>query len=217
MKKYLLLAAPALALATPAFAQDGDTRVGGFRVEGIVGGDRIDINEDESDLERGDPRGNIAGAFYGGSIGFDIGTGPAMFGIDAEYTETTADRGIFADVDPTSNVLIREIASVEFGRDLYIGGRATFAVSNSVNFYVKGGYTNFKAAVKLAEDDLQDELEKELGDEDPASTLDGLRGALGFQYSPGGSNTYYGLEGRYSNYESGVDKKQIALVVGLRF
>lgn len=40
---------------------------------------------------------------------------------------------------------------ISTGRDLYVGARATFAVSDTLNLYAKGGYTN--ARIKGARGD----------------------------------------------------------------
>jgi outer membrane immunogenic protein len=86
------------------------------------------------------------------------------------------------------------------GRDLYAGGRVNFAVSPRANLYVKGGYTN----ARVHQDGFG------------SVNLDGFRLGAGGQYAVSGK-TYVGAEYRYSNYELGVDRHQVALTVGTRF
>jgi outer membrane immunogenic protein len=214
MKKYLLLTLPAMAFAAPAFAQDA-APVGGLRIEATVGYDNIGVEDDDftsDDPRVAQPGGDIDGAVFGGTIGYDFAMGPMMLGIDAEVTETTGDREFFAIVTGTTP---RAVAQVDFGRDLYVGGRATFAMSETINAYVKAGYTNLRASLSVTDDAVQAVLD-DLEDSDLDTNLDGIRGALGFAYSPEG-RAYYGVEFRYSNYENGVDRKQANLVVGFRF
>lgn len=210
--KHYLLALPVICFAAPAYAQDA--AAGGFRVEAMVGYDRIGVGDD---LEDDDPTvaqgtGDIEGAFYGGTIGYDFGFGGVLVGVDAEFTQSDGDRVIFFNAGPPRGV--QPLAEVEFGRDLYIGGRATFAVGPTFNVYGKVGYTNQRVSIQVADDNLQDELDELDMDDD--TTLNGVRGALGLSYAPEGRASY-GIELRYSNYENGVDKKQAALVVGFRF
>jgi outer membrane immunogenic protein len=92
---------------------------------------------------------------------------------------------------------------VKSGRDLYAGGRVSFAVSPTANLYVKGGYTNarFKA------DDGVDSV---------SENFDGYRLGAGGQLNVSGK-AYVGAEYRYSNYEDGLSRNQVALTVGTRF
>jgi outer membrane immunogenic protein len=205
MKKYLLLAAPALAFAAPAYAQDA--AVGGFRIEALVGYDQIGIPDEEFEADPAQITGKIEGALYGGSVGFDFGMGAVMLGVDAEFTETTGDRTIYNVEGPTDVV-------VKFGRDLYVGGRLTTAFTDNVKGYVKAGYTNLRVSGSTGDEDLDEAIEDL--DLDVDENLHGVRGAVGVTFAPEGP-TYYGAEFRYSNYESDVDRKQVALVVGYRF
>jgi len=90
-------------------------------------------------------------------------------------------------------------SGIKTGRDLYAGGRVNFAVSPKANVYVKGGYTNGRLTAE--------------GD---GINLDGFRIGAGGQWIVSGK-TYVGAEYRYSNYELGVDRHQVALTVGTRF
>src|SRR4030095_13046076 len=101
-------------LATPAVAQD-TAAPAGPRVEALLGYDIVSFGgEDEG------------GALFGFGAGYDfaVGNGVAL-GLDVEASDSTTD-----------------VADLKAGRDLYAGGRVSFAVSPSANLYLKAGYTN---------------------------------------------------------------------------
>ena len=178
MKKIVSLAGLSIAAiaATPAAAQDATvqtTAPTGGRVEALVGYDIVSFaGEDEG------------GVLFGVGAGYDfaVGNGVAL-GVDVEASDSTTDVDI-----------------VSTGRDLYAGVRATFAVSNTANLYVKGGYSN--ARIKA----------EGLG----SANGDGFRLGAGAQLSIGGK-AYVGGEYRYSNYESDFSRHQLAAVIGTRF
>jgi len=91
-------------------------------------------------------------------------------------------------------------SGVSTGRDLYAGGRVNFAMSPKANLYIKGGYTNARVKVSGV----------------GAANGDGFRAGAGGQWIVSGK-TYVGAEYRYSNYEGGFDRHQVALTVGTRF
>ena len=72
MRKYLLAALLAGTFATPAMAQD-TAPFSGVRVEGIVGYDTTDVEGEGSD-----------GVTYGAQVGYDLQSGGALVGIEAE-------------------------------------------------------------------------------------------------------------------------------------
>jgi len=113
-------AAAALASASPAFAQAPAAPLAptGFRVEALVGYDRIGSEGDHDD-----------GVLFGIGAGYDAAVSQNIsLGIDAEASDsTTKEYGVSA------------------GRDLYAGVRLNVAVSPRGNVYVKGGYTNARA------------------------------------------------------------------------
>lgn len=131
------------------------------------------------------------GLLYGLGVGYDFGgTGTVGFGIDAEASDSTVKEG-----DDT--------ASVKAGRDLYAGGRLNFALSDSATLYAKAGYTNAQVKYEFA------------GEEDK-ETLDGYRLGAGAQFGLT-DRAYVGGEYRYSNYEQGVERHQVAMTLGTRF
>lgn len=182
MKKILFasVASAAFLAATPAFAQDAPA-VSGPRVEALVGYDRVKIDGEHD-----------GGVLFGIGAGYDfaIGNGVSL-GADVEATESTQKEG---DAD---------IAQVKAGRDLYAGGRVSFAVSPKANLYLKGGYTN--ARFKATD-----------GVDSVSANADGFRVGAGGQYNVAGK-AYVGGEYRYSNYEAGLTRHQVALTVGTRF
>jgi len=132
------------------------------------------------------------GVLFGIGAGYDyaVGNGVAI-GADLEATDSTQKEG---DAD---------VAQVKAGRDLYAGGRVTLAVSPAANLYVKGGYTN--ARFKATD-----------GEDSASENFDGFRLGAGGQLAISGK-AYVGAEYRYSNYEKGLSRNQVALTVGTRF
>ena len=182
MKKILFATAASAAFlaATPALAQTAAAPAGP-RVEALVGYDRVKAGGEKD-----------GGALFGIGAGYDFAVGPAVsLGADIEATESTQKEGD------------EDIAEVKAGRDLYAGGRVSFAVSPTANLYVKGGYTN--ARFKATD-----------GVDTVAENFDGFRLGAGGQMTIAGK-AYVGAEYRYSNYEAGLSRNQVALTVGTRF
>lgn len=172
---YSATAVAALAFASPAFAQDNAALAApaGFRIEAVAGYDHA-----------GTDGFHTSGLLYGLGAGFDFAaTNAVSVGLDVEATDSTASKN-----------------GVKAARDLYAGGRVSFAVSPRANLYIKGGYTN--ARVKA----------DGLG----GTNLDGFRLGAGGQMIVTGK-VYVGAEYRYSNYEADFDRHQVALTVGTRF
>src|SRR5690348_80023 len=130
MRKFAFAAALlAGTIATPALAQ-GNPNLGGFHVDGIVGWDRSNIQNEHAN-----------GVAYGIGAGYDVQSGNAIFGVEAEATDSTADR------DVNGAVIAGDTLRVRAGRDLYVGGRAGVGVGSSSLVYVKAGYTNARMRV----------------------------------------------------------------------
>jgi outer membrane immunogenic protein len=183
VKKFLFASAAAAAVlaANPALAQVAPQAPVGPRVEAVIGYDKVKALG-ESD----------GGALFGIGAGYDFAvTNAVSLGADVEATESTQKEGD------------EDIAEVKAGRDLYAGGRVSFAVAPNANLYVKGGYTNarFKASS---------------GSISEAANFDGYRLGAGGQLGIGGK-AYVGGEYRYSDYEDGLKRHQLAVSVGTRF
>lgn len=182
MKKILFATAASAAFlaATPALAQEA-AAVSGPRVEALIGYDRVKAAGEKD-----------GGALFGIGAGYDFAVGNGVsLGADIEATESTQKEGD------------EDIAQIKAGRDLYAGGRVSFAVSPDANLYLKGGYTNARFKASDGEDTF-------------AENFDGFRLGAGGQHGIGGK-AYVGGEYRYSNYEAGLTRHQVALTVGTRF
>lgn len=193
MRKFAIAAALlAGTIATPALAQDNN--LGGFRVEGLVGYDRPSIEDEGAD-----------GVVYGMGVGYDFQSGNAVFGIEAEATDSSADETV------TGFALPGDTLRVRASRDLYVGGRAGFGVGGNSLIYAKAGYTNARVRV-----DYEDGTAGTVADFTDRTNLDGVRAGLGAQIGLG-PNAYLKTEYRYSNYQDGVDRHQVVGGLGFRF
>lgn len=193
MRKYLLAALCAGTFATPAFAQD-QGNLSGFRVEGLVGYDRPSIADENAD-----------GVLYGMGVGYDFQSGNAVFGIEAEATDSTANERVAGFALPGDELRVRA------GRDLYVGGRVGAVVGGGTLLYAKAGYTNARVRI-----DYEDGTAGTINDFTDRTNLDGVRGGAGAQFAIG-SNAYLKTEYRYSNYQDGVDRHQVVGGFGFRF
>ena len=187
----------AAVLATTAFAAPAlALPTSGPRVEAVLGYDHV--NSDLGDFGLDDE--SAGGVLYGVGVGYDFAVGPnASFGVDAELSDSTTDIE-FTDGDDT--------AKIAAGRDIYVGARVTGAVASNVNLYGKLGYTN--ARIKASAEQGGTEILSE------AANADGLRAGIGAQFGLG-PNSFVGTEYRYSNYEGGLSRHQVAGTVGFRF
>ena len=193
MRKYLLAALLAGTFVTPAVAQE-TSPFSGIRVEGIVGYDTTDVEDEGSD-----------GVLYGAQVGYDFQSGGAVFGIEAEASDSTVDECV-DDVDVVGDTLCAQA-----GRDLYVGGRAGAAVSDNVLLYAKAGYTNGRVNL-----DYEDGTAGTAADFDVGENLDGVRVGAGVEFALG-PNSFAKTEYRYSNYEQGFDRHQVVAGFGFRF
>jgi outer membrane immunogenic protein len=216
----LLAAGSALALATPAYAQDEpNPAFTGPWVAGLVGYDNSragsDVDDDTTDDDFDD---GINGVSYGVGAGFDFAMGGVVLGVEGEWMESEA--GTSYDLDDDVGL---GITNLETGRDLYVGGRVGFLVGQNAMIYAKGGYTNAKYNI-LASDGTTDT--------DANFKLDGWRAGAGVEVAVT-NNVFVKAEYRYSNYTDGeveapsgvesdnfgvdVDRHQGVVGVGLRF
>lgn len=196
MRKYLLtglMAGIAVVAATPAAAQEA-APFSGPRVEGIVGYDTTDVEDENSN-----------GIAYGVGLGYDFQTGGVVVGVEGEASDSTLDECV-ANVD-----LVGDELCVDAGRDLYVGGRVGAAVSRNVLVYGKAGYTNARVALDYEDGTAGTALDFEDGE-----NLDGVRVGGGLEFALG-PNAYAKTEYRYSNYEQGFDRHQVVAGFGFRF
>ena len=194
MRKFAFAAlCLAATIATPALAQD-NPNLGGFHVDGIVGWDRSNIQNEHAN-----------GVTYGVGAGYDFRAGNAIFGVEAEASDSTADRSV------TGAVIAGDSLRVRAGRDLYIGGRVGVGVGSNSLIYAKAGYTNARFRA-----DYDDGTAATVADFTQRTNLDGIRAGVGAQIGVG-SRAYLRTEYRYSNYQDGVDRHQVVGGFGVRF
>jgi len=192
MKKFALAAVVACVVATPAVAQD--TAFSGPRIEGIVGYDRPDADGDNAD-----------GIVYGVGVGYDFRRGGAVFGVEAEASDSTADE-CFSGVTVATDELC-----LDAGRDFYVGGRVGAVVGPRALLYAKAGYTNARARLTY-----EDGTAATAPDFSISDNLDGLRVGAGVEFAVS-PNAYLRSEYRYSNYEAGFERHQVVGGFGFRF
>jgi outer membrane immunogenic protein len=193
MRKVALAALVSGVIAAPAFAQNAPPN-GGFRIEAIGGYDRGRVAGEHAN-----------GAVYGVGVGYVVQSGRALFGVEGEATNSSADRcadGVVIAGDRTCAAL---------RRDLYVGGRIGALVGPRTLIYAKAGYTNARSRV-----DYDDGTTGTALDFTDHRNLDGARVGGGVQLGVG-RNAYVRTEYRYSNYEAGVDRHQVVGAVGFRF
>jgi outer membrane immunogenic protein len=190
----LALAAAAI-LATPASAQD---EFSGFRIEAVAGydNDGVDYDDDVFDGGKRDDDGFILGA----GAGYDFQMGQFVAGIEAEFTESTLDREYQEQgLRPALPIAtpITATYNIEGGGDIYLGGRAGFAVSPAFLLYGKLGYSWHKLAIEGSGSDNGTPFSI-----DEQIDLGGLRLGAGGELNF--TDNFFGkIEYRYSNYNEG--------------
>lgn len=192
MKKIILAALAATVIGTPALAQ-GAAPFTGFRVEGLVGYDKLKGNGGSRD-----------GLAYGVGAGYDFQLGGVVAGVEGEYMDSKTDgcrTGFITATDRTC---------VNAKRDLYAGGRIGAAVAPNTLLYAKAGYTNARIGVNYMDPTTPANNFVTRGN------LDGVRVGAGVEQKLG-TNLYAKAEYRYSNYEAGVSRHQVVGGVGFRF
>ena len=193
MRMYLAAAVAAGAFAMPAYAQQPGN-FSGARVEGVIGWDHPSVSGTHAD-----------GVTYGAGVGYDLQRGNAVFGVEGEISNSTADQCV------NGVAITGDQLCASAGRDLYAGGRIGAVVAPRVLVYGKAGYTNGR--VRL---DYDDGTAATAADFSTHENLDGVRLGGGIEYalSP---NSYVKTEYRYSNYEQGADRHQVLAGFGFRF
>lgn len=200
MKKLILTTASlaaAAAFAAPAAAQDAPT---GARAELLAGWDFARAEEGADFAYKND------GVLFGVGAGYDVAIGGLALGLDVEASKS----------DITDSVTYTDgadlvTASLDSGRDLYVGGRLTIPVGERTGVYLKAGYSNLKTKAEVSYDDGVSTYTESFSDKE-----DGARVGAGLQHALG-AKTYVGAEYRYTNYDSDIEKHQVAATLGLRF
>ena len=199
MKKFLIAAVAASAIATPAFAQDA-SNFGGPNVGLIAGYDSYKVKFDGES-------GSKSGFQYGLTAGYDLNLGGGLVGLEAEVGDSTAK--VSEEYDGDEFKLAAD-------RELYLGVRAGVIVNPAVLVYAKAGYVNSK--LKLVADLDGDRFVV-------SDTLDGYRIGAGVEYAP--SKFFGRVEYRYSDFgkykvadiDTGLStsRHQIVATLGTRF
>ena len=192
MKKLILAALAATAMATPALAQDAAPFTG-FRVEGLVGYDNVKGNGGHRD-----------GVAYGIGAGYDFQMGGAVLGLEGEAMDSSA-KGC-----DTNFITATDRICANAKRDLYVGGRIGAAVTPNTLLYAKAGYTNARFGVTYTDSATPANNSSARGN------FDGFRVGAGVEQKFG-QNLYAKAEYRYSNYEQGLSRHQVLGGVGVRF
>ena len=187
----------ATAIASPAAAQLAPS---GPRIEVQAGWDFVRAQEDFGGDYKND------GVLVGIGGGYDLGLGAVALGLDFEVSKSDIDDSVTYSED---GAFID--ASLESGRDLYVGGRVTIPVGLRTDVYVKAGYSNLRNTLDLTIDDGAELFSERFTDEE-----DGIRVGAGLTRSLAG-NAYIGGEYRYTSYDSDLDKHQVVGTLGLRF
>ncbi|HYZ49201.1 MAG TPA: porin family protein [Sphingomonas sp.] len=189
MKKLVVSSLVALFAAGSAQAAPS-----GGRIEAFVGYDNNKFSAADFNVDA-----STDGVVFGVGLGYDLAVSSGVaLGIDLEASDSSAELS-------ASEGGISAKASAE--RDLYAGGRITFAASDRVNLYVKGGYTNARLKASVTGGGL---------DESVSGTVDGFRVGGGVQFMISKS-VYLGGEYRYSNYEGDYSRNQVVGTLGFRF
>lgn len=188
MKKFV--AFTAFAAATAAAATPALAQAPqGPRVEALVGYDQTKLDLNGLGI---DDSFKEEGVLYGVGAGYDFALGNgASLGVDLEASDSTVKESNSA-------------GTLKAKRDLYAGGRVSFPLgADGSNVYLKGGYTNarFSASDGVISD---------------SANADGYRIGGGAQFALTGK-AYVGGEYRYSNYEGGLERHQLAATIGTRF
>jgi outer membrane immunogenic protein len=181
--------------ATPASAQE---EFSGFRIEAVAGWDNEGVDFDDDVFDGG--KRSDDGFVLGAGAGYDFQMGQFVFGPEAEFTESTIDKEHQEQGVRPANPIATPISAtynLEGGGDIYVGGRAGYAVSPNFLLYGKIGYSWHKLAIEGTGSDngVPFTIDEQLD-------LGGLRLGAGGEMNFG-ENFYGKLEYRYSNYNEG--------------
>lgn len=192
MRYFLVAAAVALTAAAPACARDAPFT--GFHLEAVGAYESLHVGGSSE-----------TGFLYGIAGGYDFAAGGAVVGIDAEATNSAN--------DACHNSVLKagDRLCGNFGRDLYVGGRAGAAVAPNVLLYAKAGYVNGRARTTYDDGTAATATDFRL-----SRNLDGVRVGIGADIMLGRS-AFARVEYRYTNHESDVERHQGLVGLGIRF
>lgn len=180
MRQSWLLGLASLAIGVPAAAQE-DRGHGGFYGGPVLGLDHF-AAEDE------DGNDDSTGVIYGGLIGYDFASADAVFGLEAELSESSISESEASVFVPGDRLRFGA------GLDLYLGGRAGIRLGTGGLLYLKAGYTNLDLNARYQAPGINSVSETE--------ALDGIRVGAGGEFALT-RNLVARLEYRYSSYDTG--------------
>lgn len=179
----LALALAATAAAAPAMADAPK----GARIEAQIGFDHASY--DASQYGYGTYSKN--GFNYGGTIGYDLPVASNVsVGIDVGANGSTAKY--------TSGS-----AALKLGRDLYAGGRVSYAFTTKANLYALVGYTNGR--ISLSAPGYYE-----------AANGDGVRFGAGLQHAVTDKG-YLSLQYDHTSYQDHFSRDRVLVGAGIRF
>lgn len=171
MNKLAIALALGAALASaPAAAQDSESNGGGLFV-GVVGG--LDV----INLEVGATSDAESGVVYGVTAGYDIKSGNALIGVEAELTDTSISDGV-------GNA----------GLDIYGGLRLGLDMDQNDIIYLKAGYSRVDV-------DLADDLEGIRVGAGFEHDFGGFFGRLEYRYSSYNASEVLGLNANDNRHQ----------------
>lgn len=188
----VILASPAPAQEAPD--QGGEPATAGFRIEALLGAERVG--------------GFEHGALYGGRIGYDLRVAPnLLLGVDAELNDVTTDQEL------AGSPIVADDRVLDDGPDFYVGGRMSLMLSRRFRIHGALGLTRARQSSFFLIDPNQP-LGPIGGEE---SYRSGYRASIGGQLSIG-RRAFLGAEYRYSDYgERFVTRNQLVGSIGFRF
>lgn len=179
---FSALAVASLGFAAPAMAEAPQ----GARAEVQLGADRPSYDAGVFGLGTY----SKTGFSYGVVAGYDLPiTNALAAGVDAGVSGSTAKYDLGG-------------ATLSVGRDIYVGGRLTGALSENVNLYGLVGYTNGKLKLSAPGASVSD-------------TGDGVRFGVGGQYNVG--KAFISAQYDHSNYEGEFSRNRFVVGAGYRF
>ncbi|MEA3053034.1 MAG: outer rane immunogenic protein [Sphingomonadales bacterium] len=154
-----------------------------------------------------DDDGFSSGLLYGARVGYDFAVGDRfLLGVDGEFTDVDTHRTIVIGTQPPLRA--------NDGPDLYVGGRATFAVSRRFRIYGGAGFTRQKQGVFIQASATPPPFGTFAAEK---FSYDGLRLSGGAQLLIG-RRAFLGAEYRYSHYQDyGNHRGQLVGSLGIRF
>jgi outer membrane immunogenic protein len=224
---YALLACGlAVIAASPAFAQDAGQQTpaqafSGTHVEATFGWDHLNTKSLKDVDSTAETKAGADGVTYGGAVGYDIpvtrnvtlGGEVGLYGSSIKWRNTeNLNAGTF------------NTAQVNAGRDIYVGGRIGYALSNKTQVFAKAGYTNQRFGVTGTDGNTTlyqginaSGFRLGTGIEQKLTKATYVKLEYDFSHYGSGQFNYAGTTPDGSNFDLHNDQHQVLASVGLRF